>query len=135
MKGGRGRAHKRGTVAIAGTFGKARCMIWCSFFPSQEPIRMSLTRAQVEGIAHLARLQITEAQMPVYVDSLSRIIDFVEQLAAADTGGVEPMAHPLADQVQRLRPDAVTETDAHEKYQQNAASVAAGLYLVPKVIE
>ena len=96
---------------------------------------MSLTRAQVEGIAHLARLQITEAQMPVYVDSLSRIIDFVEQLSAADTGGVEPMAHPLADQVQRLRADSVTETDAHEKYQRNASSVAAGLYLVPKVIE
>jgi aspartyl-tRNA(Asn)/glutamyl-tRNA(Gln) amidotransferase subunit C len=96
---------------------------------------MSLTRAQVEGIAHLARLEITEAQMPVYVDSLSRIIDFVEQLSAADTGGVEPMAHPLADQVQRLRPDAVTEGDQHEKYQRNAPGVAAGLYLVPKVIE
>jgi aspartyl-tRNA(Asn)/glutamyl-tRNA(Gln) amidotransferase subunit C len=96
---------------------------------------MSLTRAQVENIAHLARLEITEEQMPVYVDSLSRIIDFVEQLAAADTGGVEPMAHPLADQVQRLRPDQVTETDQHEKYQQNAPAVAAGLYLVPKVIE
>ena len=96
---------------------------------------MSLTRAQVEGIAHLARLEITEAQMPVYVDSLSKIIDFVEQLAAADTEGVQPMAHPLADQVQRLRPDEVTESDRHEKYQQNAASVAAGLYLVPKVIE
>jgi aspartyl-tRNA(Asn)/glutamyl-tRNA(Gln) amidotransferase subunit C len=96
---------------------------------------MSLTRAQVEGIAHLARLEITEEQMPVYVDSLSRIIDFVEQLAAADTGGVEPMAHPLADQVQRLRPDAVAETDQHEKYQRNAPGVAAGLYLVPKVIE
>ncbi len=96
---------------------------------------MSLTRSQVEGIAHLARLEITEAQMPVYVDSLSKIIDFVEQLAAADTQGVEPMAHPLADQVQRLRPDVVTEADRHEKYQQNASSVAAGLYLVPKVIE
>jgi aspartyl-tRNA(Asn)/glutamyl-tRNA(Gln) amidotransferase subunit C len=96
---------------------------------------MSLTRAQVEGIAHLARLEITEEQMPVYVDSLSRIIDFVEQLAAADTGAVEPMAHPLADQVQRLRPDEVTEADRHEKYQQNAPAVAAGLYLVPKVIE
>ena len=96
---------------------------------------MSLTRAQVEGIAHLARLEITEEQMPVYVDSLSRIIDFVEQLSAADTSGVEPMAHPLADQVQRLRPDAVAETDQHEKYQRNAPSVAAGLYLVPKVIE
>jgi aspartyl-tRNA(Asn)/glutamyl-tRNA(Gln) amidotransferase subunit C len=96
---------------------------------------MSLTRAQVEGIAHLARLEIVEAQMPVYVDSLSRIIDFVEQLSAADTAGVDPMAHPLADQVQRLRPDEVTEVDRREKYQQNAAAVAAGLYLVPKVIE
>ena len=96
---------------------------------------MSLTRAQVEGIAHLARLEITEAQMPVYVDSLSRIIDFVEQLAAADTGGVEPMAHPLADQVQRLRADEVTESDRHDKYQRNASAVAAGLYLVPKVID
>ena len=45
------------------------------------------------------------------------------------------MAHPLADQVQRLRPDAVAETDQHEKYQRNAPGVAAGLYLVPKVIE
>jgi aspartyl-tRNA(Asn)/glutamyl-tRNA(Gln) amidotransferase subunit C len=96
---------------------------------------MSLTRAQVEGIAHLARLEISEAQLPVYVDSLSSIIDFVEQLASADTSGVTPMAHPLADQVQRLRPDVVTETDRHEKYQQNAAAVAAGLYLVPKVID
>jgi len=96
---------------------------------------MSLTRAQVEGIAHLARLEITEAQMPVYVDSLSRIIDFVEHLSAADTTDVEPMAHPLADQVQRLREDAVAETDQRDKYQRNAPSVAAGLYLVPKVIE
>ena len=96
---------------------------------------MSLTRAQVEGIAHLARLEITETQMPVYVESLSRIIDFVEQLSAASTAGVEPMAHPLAEQVQRLRPDEVVDADQHEKYQRNAPSVEAGLYLVPKVIE
>lgn len=96
---------------------------------------MSLTRAQVEGIAHLARLEIAEEELPVYVDRLSRIIEFVEQLSAADTGEVEPMAHPLADQVQRLRADEVTEKDGHEKYQRNAPSVAAGLYLVPKVIE
>ena len=96
---------------------------------------MSLTRAQVEGIAHLARLEITAEELPAYVDRLSRIIDFVEQLSAADTGEVEPMAHPLAEQVQRLRSDEATESDRHEKYQRNAASVAAGLYLVPKVIE
>ena len=96
---------------------------------------MSLTRAQVEGIARLARLKITDEQMPQYVDRLSRIIEFVEQLSAAKTDDVEPMAHPLAGQVQRLRADEVRETDQHEKYQRNAPGVAAGLYLVPKVIE
>lgn len=96
---------------------------------------MSLNRKEVEGIAHLARLAITESEMPVYVDSLSKIIAFVEQLGGADTSDVEPMAHPLADQIQRLRDDRPTETDAHEKYQRNAPAVEAALYLVPKVIE
>jgi aspartyl-tRNA(Asn)/glutamyl-tRNA(Gln) amidotransferase subunit C len=96
---------------------------------------MSLTRRDVEGIAHLARLQITAEQMPVYVDSLSKILSFVEQLNAADTAHVEPMAHPLESEVQRLRPDEVTEQDRHEKYQANAPQVAAALYVVPRVIE
>ena len=96
---------------------------------------MSLTRKDVENIAHLARLAITEAEMPVYVDSLPKILSFVEQLNAADTGAVEPMAHPLKGQVQRMRADEVADADQHEKYQRNAARVEAGLYLVPKVIE
>jgi aspartyl-tRNA(Asn)/glutamyl-tRNA(Gln) amidotransferase subunit C len=45
------------------------------------------------------------------------------------------MAHPLEDQVQRLRPDEPTEADRRERYQQNAPRVEAGLYIVPKVIE
>ena len=96
---------------------------------------MSLTRTDVEGIARLARLQITEAELPVYVDSLSKILSLVEQLNAADTNSVEPMAHPLEGEVQRLRPDLVTERDQHQKFQANAAQVAAGLYIVPKVME
>lgn len=96
---------------------------------------MSLTRNDVEAIAHLARLAITDAEAPVYVDSLSKILTFVEQLGAADVATVEPMAHPLADQVQRLRADAVTAHDEHEKFQRNAGKVEAGLYLVPRVIE
>ena len=96
---------------------------------------MSLTRQDVEKIAHLARLSITEQDMPVYVTSLSSIIDFVAELARADTGDVAPMAHPLDGQHQRLRADAVTESDDHEKYQRNAPAVAAGLYVVPRVIE
>jgi aspartyl-tRNA(Asn)/glutamyl-tRNA(Gln) amidotransferase subunit C len=96
---------------------------------------MSLTRTDVTNIARLARLAITDNEMPVYVQSLSSILSFVEQLQAADTADVLPMAHPLGDQVQRLREDAVTEVDQHDKLQQNAAAVEAALYLVPKVIE
>ncbi|HUO96360.1 MAG TPA: Asp-tRNA(Asn)/Glu-tRNA(Gln) amidotransferase subunit GatC [Steroidobacteraceae bacterium] len=96
---------------------------------------MSLTRRDVEGIAHLARLEITEGELPVYVDSLSKILSFVEQLNAAQTASVEPMAHPLEGEVQRLRADEVSERDAHLKYQANAPLVSAALYVVPKVIE
>jgi aspartyl-tRNA(Asn)/glutamyl-tRNA(Gln) amidotransferase subunit C len=96
---------------------------------------MSLTRAQIESIAHLARLELEPAEIPVYQESLSRIIDFVGELDRAETAGVTPMAHPLAGLTQRLRPDEVTERDAHELYQASAPQVAAGLYLVPKVIE
>ena len=96
---------------------------------------MSLTRHDVENIAHLARLAISDEQLPVYVDSLSKIFTFVEQLNAADTASVEPMAHPLAGQVQRLRPDEVLDVDQHARYQRNAPRVEADLYLVPKVIE
>ncbi len=96
---------------------------------------MTLTRRDVENIAHLARLEITEAELPVYVGSLSAILAFVEQLSGAATGDVEPMAHPLEGQVQPLREDSVTETDRREAYQANAPAVEAGLYLVPKVLE
>lgn len=106
-----------------------------SVFCSARNLSMSLTRKDVEGIAHLARLSITEAEMPAYVGSLSNILSFVEQLNTAAVDTVEPMAHPLADQVQRLRPDEVVVVEQRDKYQSNAARTEAGLYLVPKVIE
>jgi aspartyl-tRNA(Asn)/glutamyl-tRNA(Gln) amidotransferase subunit C len=96
---------------------------------------MALTREQVASIADLARLELAEAEMAAYRDSLSRILDFVGALDACDTANVPPMAHPLAALSQRLRPDVVTEKDRHEQYQANAPATTAGLYLVPKVIE
>jgi aspartyl-tRNA(Asn)/glutamyl-tRNA(Gln) amidotransferase subunit C len=96
---------------------------------------MSLTRQEVEKIAYLARLSITAQELPVYVASLSSIVEFVAELAQVDTDGVRPMAHPLVGLRQRLRADAVTETDRRELYQANAPSVQAGLYVVPRVIE
>jgi len=99
------------------------------------PRAMSLNRADIENIARLARLKLTEAEIPVYVDSLSRIFAFVGELDRAPTAGIEPMAHPLPGLAQRLRADEVSESDRRALYQQNAPKVEAGLYLVPKVIE
>ncbi|TLZ06070.1 MAG: Asp-tRNA(Asn)/Glu-tRNA(Gln) amidotransferase subunit GatC [Gammaproteobacteria bacterium] len=96
---------------------------------------MALTREQIASIATLARLDLTSSEVPVYQDSLSRILEFVGALDRAQTTDVAPMSHPLAGLSQRLRPDVVSEQDRHEQYQANAPQVAAGLYLVPKVIE
>jgi len=96
---------------------------------------MNLTSDEVKNIAQLARLAFTPSEVPVYAQSLSKIITMVEQLHAADVTQVEPMAHPLAAQVQRLRADEVEDSGPRDKYQANAACVAAGLYLVPKVID
>jgi aspartyl-tRNA(Asn)/glutamyl-tRNA(Gln) amidotransferase subunit C len=95
---------------------------------------MSLTRADVIKIAHLARLAIDEDDIPVSLRDLSNILDFVEKMNAVDTTDIEPMAHPLAA-TQRLRPDQVTEGNQRTRFQAVAPQVEDGLYLVPKVIE
>lgn len=95
---------------------------------------MSLTEKDVRHIAHLARIALPDAELPAVAAKLARIVGFVDQLQAADTTGVTPMAHPL-DERQRLRADVVTEADQRALLQQNAAAVDQGLYLVPRVIE
>ncbi|WP_298609950.1 Asp-tRNA(Asn)/Glu-tRNA(Gln) amidotransferase subunit GatC [uncultured Thiothrix sp.] len=94
----------------------------------------TISEAEVQKVAHLARLAIPADQTAAYVSKISSIIDLVAQLSAIDTEGVEPMAHPL-DSVQRLREDVATETNHREAYQAVAPEVEDGLYLVPKVIE
>ncbi|MET0001706.1 MAG: Asp-tRNA(Asn)/Glu-tRNA(Gln) amidotransferase subunit GatC, partial [Candidatus Thiodiazotropha lotti] len=69
-----------------------------------------------------------------YAAELSNILALVEQLEAADTDNIEPMAHPL-HMAQRLREDQVTEPDRRNQNQAVAPLVENGLYLVPKVIE
>ena len=95
---------------------------------------MSLEKADIEKIAHLARLQIEEQDIPEYARSLSSILELVEQMSTVDTNGIVPMAHPL-DVAQRLRADVVTEANQREKFQAIAPATENGLYLVPKVIE
>lgn len=95
---------------------------------------MSLTADQVRQVAHLARLEVKDAQVEKYARELSNILDMVGQLSACDTATATPMAHP-SDMVQRLRPDEVTEADRREAFQAHAPKTQDGLYIVPKVIE
>lgn len=95
---------------------------------------MSLDKTDVEKIAHLARLAIDEADIPDYARDLNNIFNLVEQMSAADTSDITPMAHPL-DANQRLRADEVTETDQRDTFQAIAPKTEAGVYLVPQVIE
>lgn len=95
---------------------------------------MALTAADVAKIAHLARLQLTPEEEGRVTDRLNDILGLIDRLQAADTAGIEPMAHPV-DATQPLREDAVTEQDHRDEYQKIAPATEAGLYLVPKVIE
>jgi len=85
-------------------------------------------------VARLTRLALEEGEKEELVGTLRRIIGFVQVLQQLDTGGVEPMVHPL-DLVLPLRADEVTETDVRAEAQACAPDVVDGLYRVPKVIE
>jgi aspartyl-tRNA(Asn)/glutamyl-tRNA(Gln) amidotransferase subunit C len=95
---------------------------------------VALQLEDINKLGELARLRIEPDEVDDLVEKLTRILAFVDQLQAADMSQVAPMAHPL-NQTQRLRPDEVTESDEHALFQENAAAVEGGLYLVPKVIE
>jgi aspartyl-tRNA(Asn)/glutamyl-tRNA(Gln) amidotransferase subunit C len=95
---------------------------------------MSLTLEQVKRIAHLARIEISDAEALTTQGHLNGIFQLIEEMQAVDTRGVEPMAH-AQDVSQRLREDAVTEGDRRAAYLAVAPDTEAGLYLVPKVIE
>jgi aspartyl-tRNA(Asn)/glutamyl-tRNA(Gln) amidotransferase subunit C len=95
---------------------------------------MSLTLDDVRRIAHLARIDIDDAQARATLAQLNDIFALIERMQRVDTEGVEPMAHPLGGS-QRLRDDVVTESDTRDENMKNAPAAADGLFLVPKVIE
>ena len=95
---------------------------------------MSLDAQAVKNIAHLARIDVSEADLETYTKDLSNILDMVDQMNAVDVTGVEPLSNAL-DATQRLRADVVTETNKREALQANAPATEGGCFLVPRVIE
>ena len=95
---------------------------------------MSLTRDDVYRIAHLARIEINEAQANATLAQLNDIFAMIEKMQRVNTDAVEPMSHPLGG-AQRLREDRVSDSDQREANMRNAPEQTDGLFLVPRVIE
>jgi aspartyl-tRNA(Asn)/glutamyl-tRNA(Gln) amidotransferase subunit C len=95
---------------------------------------MTISKAEIEKIATLSRLKVSDDEAVELSARLGDILAMVDTLQAVDTSGIEPMANPL-DATQRLRADVVSEVNQRERFQAIAPASENGLYLVPKVIE
>lgn len=99
---------------------------------------MSLTSADIDRIANLARLELKPDESERLRVQINGFFNLVGQMRAVDTTGLEPLAHPvatIADIALRLREDVVSEPNNREANQKSAPAVERGLFLVPKVIE
>lgn len=95
---------------------------------------MALTLNDVEKIAKLSRLRLTNEEQTQTLKELNDIFAMVEKMQNVDTDGVDPMAHPH-EVALHLRDDRVTESDHAAEYQAVAPEVRNRLYIVPQVIE
>jgi len=95
---------------------------------------MSVTTADIEKAAKLARIRIDAADLPELATRLGNILAMADRLQAVDTSTIEPMSNPF-DATQRLRPDVVTEINQRDQLLAIAPKTEQGLFLVPKVIE
>jgi aspartyl-tRNA(Asn)/glutamyl-tRNA(Gln) amidotransferase subunit C len=95
---------------------------------------MKITKQEVEHVAKLARLELSEQEKEKLTDQLSNILTYVETLNGLDTKGVEPTAHVL-DLKNVMRDDVAAPSLPRERALANAPDQAAGHYKVPKIIE
>jgi aspartyl-tRNA(Asn)/glutamyl-tRNA(Gln) amidotransferase subunit C len=95
---------------------------------------MSLSADEVRWVAHLARLELSEAELAAMTPQLGAILDYVSQLQQVDTADVDPLAHPLPihsvfrdDDLQSSLPVDVALANAPERQ--------GDFYGVPAVLE
>jgi aspartyl-tRNA(Asn)/glutamyl-tRNA(Gln) amidotransferase subunit C len=95
---------------------------------------MKLSREEVDHIALLARLHLSDAERERATNELSQILDHFEQLKELDTEGVEPMQHVMPV-VNVLRADEARPGLTREAALANAPEAAGGMFQVPRVVE
>jgi aspartyl-tRNA(Asn)/glutamyl-tRNA(Gln) amidotransferase subunit C len=95
---------------------------------------MSVDQKTVKRVAHLARIAVTEAEVPHLQGELNAILAFVAQLDEVDVSGVEPMTSIIPMSL-KMRPDVVTAGGEAAGVTSNAPLTEDHFFLVPKVVE
>ncbi len=95
---------------------------------------MKISKEEIEHIAVLARLSLTEEEKELFGAQLSGILGYMEQLNELDTKEVEPTSHVLA-LGNVMREDVPGESLPREEALMNAPSHTEKFYRVPKIIE
>ncbi|MGO4571489.1 Asp-tRNA(Asn)/Glu-tRNA(Gln) amidotransferase subunit GatC [Microvirga sp. 2TAF3] len=95
---------------------------------------MSVDQKTVRRIAHLARIAVTEEDVPHLQGELNAILNFVEQLNEVNVDGVGPMTS-VTPMTMKKRQDGVTDGEYPEKVLRNAPAREDDFFVVPKVIE
>ena len=97
---------------------------------------MKIGTSEVEYVARLAQLAITEEEKKTFIGQLNSILEYVEQLNTLDTSQVEPTAQLVqaGSGADSMREDLPQTTFSNEESLQNAPSKSAGHFKVPKVI-
>jgi aspartyl-tRNA(Asn)/glutamyl-tRNA(Gln) amidotransferase subunit C len=95
---------------------------------------MSVDATTVRRIAHLARIAVTDAEVPHLQDELNAMLAFVEQLSEVDVDGVEPMTSVMPMEMKK-RVDVVSDGGIPDDVVRNAPETQDHFFLVPKVVE
>ena len=95
---------------------------------------MSVDAATVRRIAHLARIAVTEAEVPHLQGELNAMLAFVEQLSEVNVDGVEPMTSVTPMEMKK-RVDVVNDGEIADDVVKNAPDCVNHFFLVPKVVE
>jgi aspartyl-tRNA(Asn)/glutamyl-tRNA(Gln) amidotransferase subunit C len=95
---------------------------------------MSVDAATVRRIAHLARIAVTESEVPHLQGELNARLAFVERLSEVNVEGVEPMTSVMPMEMKK-RPDVVDDGEIADDVVRNAPATEDHFFLVPKVVE
>jgi aspartyl-tRNA(Asn)/glutamyl-tRNA(Gln) amidotransferase subunit C len=95
---------------------------------------MKITKEQIQHIAVLSRLNLSEEEKDLFGSQLSSILDYMDQLNELDTRETEPTSHVLSLS-NVMRDDILTSSLPGEEALRNAPSRSQNFYRVPKIIE